>query len=56
MANIPSSVKMIDIVPMSCKGVAIKKINNMLVAPINFKILAHCLDGIYFEILIKKIP
>jgi hypothetical protein len=32
---------MIDIVPRSCKGVAIKNINIMLAAPISFKILAH---------------
>ena len=32
---------MIDIVPRSCNGVAIKKISNILAAPINFKILTH---------------
>ncbi len=47
---------MIDIVPRSCKGVAIKKINTMSVAPINFKILAHGIEDIFFDILIKKIP
>ena len=54
--NKPSNVKMIDIVPRSCKGVAIKKIKNRLAAPINFKTLAHCLKGIFFDILIKKMP
>jgi len=47
---------MIDITPRSCKGVAIKKINMMLVTPINFKTLAHCLKDIFFDILIKKSP
>jgi hypothetical protein len=56
MVNKPSNVKMIDIVPRSCRGVAIKKINIMLVTPINFKILADFMEGIFFDILIKKIP
>ena len=56
MVNKPINVKMIDITPKSCKGVAIKKINNMLVAPINFKILADFMEGIFFDIWIKKIP
>ena len=56
MVNKPINVKIIDITPRSCKGVAIKKINIMLVTPINFKILAPCLEDIFFDILIKKIP
>ncbi len=56
IVNRPTNVKMIDITPRSCKGVAIKKISIMLAAPINFKILADCLEEIFFDILIKKIP
>jgi predicted MPP superfamily phosphohydrolase len=41
---------------MSCKDVAIKKLNTMLAAPIYFKIIAACFAGIFFDILIKKIP
>lgn len=47
---------MIDSTPTSCRGGAIKKISSMLATPINFKIVAHCLEGIFFDILIKKIP
>ena len=56
MVNKPINVKMIDITPTSCRGVAIKKINIMLAIPIYFKILAHCPEEIFFDILIKKIP
>ena len=52
----PINVKTIDITPMSCKGVAIKKISIMLAIPINFKIVAHFLWGIFLDIFIKKIP
>jgi hypothetical protein len=34
--NKPINVKMIDSTPKSCKGVAIKKINTMLLAPYKF--------------------
>lgn len=56
IVNKPNNVKAIDITPMSCKGVAIKKIRMMLAIPIIFKIVAHCLEGIFLDILIKKIP
>jgi hypothetical protein len=47
---------MMDSVPTSCKGVAIKKINSRLAAPINFKTVADCPEGIFFDIFIKKTP
>ena len=56
MVNKPIKVKMIDIVPRSCKGVAIKKINRILVTPMYFKIFAPCLARIFFDIWIKNIP
>jgi hypothetical protein len=40
----------------SCNGVTVKKLNRMLAAPIYFKTLEACLEGIFFDELIKKIP
>ena len=56
IVNKPSNVKTMDIVPMSCKGVAIKKIKIILMTPINFKIFAHSFEEILLAIFIKKAP
>ena len=56
MVNSPNNVRMIDITPRSCKGVAIKKISIMFDTPIIFKIVAQGFEAIFFDILMKKIP
>ena len=39
---------------MSCKGVAIKKVNSMQLAPTYFMTLAAPFDGIFFENSMKN--
>jgi hypothetical protein len=41
---------------MSCNDVEIRKLKKMLARPVYLRTFAECLWGIFFDILIKKIP